>query len=468
MDSPSPNPPPQTKHSTRAALAITAILLTAAAARWTGMPSELWFDEILSLRLVQPLKNINQVLWSLHTDNKHHLTWLWLWYLGPHHSEWLYRLPSFLAAVTVLPLMYRLAQKSMGSTVAWLTLVPLSFCYPLIMYSSEARGYSLAVLFAVAAFALAPGAFITKSLPIALAFSLCIILGFLSHLTFIYIYAGLLAWAATDILYRPRWFPLLYHIPAALLLLLFYKLDISKIQFAGGQPTTAADVLRSTTSLMFGTPIQGYPPIITALFVTTLAITGLIILARRHGLPLTTFFITALIIAPALLTATRQNPFLATRYYLVCIPFFLFLIAIALATISQNPICRWLVLLLTIWLVINAAFRTSQLAVLGRGQVRQCLTQMASQSHSSPITYSSQRPIMDQFNIDYYSETISPPTTFVEQTTPPPQWWILDLDNPFTQGPPTIYRNGRLYTLDSIYPSDIISGLTWDLYHLTN
>src|SRR5438309_11553175 len=93
----------QLRHPPRRGLYAIALLMVlivlGALLRCSGMSSELWFDEIFSLRLAEPMKNVWQVLWARHHDNKHHLIWLWLWLWGPGREEWIYRLPSLVAGV---------------------------------------------------------------------------------------------------------------------------------------------------------------------------------------------------------------------------------------------------------------------------------------------------------------------------------------------------------------------------------
>ena len=65
----------------------------------------------------------------------------------------------------------------------------------MILYSSEARGYALAVFFALAAFDLLDRYLDTRRWPSAAGFSVCVILGFLSQLTFVSFYLATLAWS---------------------------------------------------------------------------------------------------------------------------------------------------------------------------------------------------------------------------------------------------------------------------------
>ena len=90
---------------------------------------------------------------------------------------------------------------------------------------------------------------------------------------------------------------------------------------------------------------------------------------------------------------------------------------------------------------------------------------MSADNHSTSITYSTERMGMDRFCIDYYAKALNHAPQFLPATDQAPDWWILDLDSPGEIGPATIHRRNAVYKLDSIYPANNISGLTWDLYH---
>jgi hypothetical protein len=447
---------------------ILVILLIAAALRLPGLNTELWFDEICSIHYVQSLQNAWQVLWSIHSDNKHHLIWLWIWLMGANRADWMYRVPSFIAGIAVLPVLYQVVRREFDARTATLVLLLGSFCYPLIFYSSEARGYSPAVFFAVVAYALEPGHRRPDSKSRAVLFGVAVVLGFLSHLTFIYTYAGLLLWAAIDCMQKPRWILLLYHLPPLLILAPIYFFDVSKLQYGGGPPTTAIDVLRWTTAMTFGTPTDGILPWMIAALVLLCSAIGLRTIARRYGRARIVFFAVSILLAPAALTITRHNPYLAVRYYLVCIPFVLMLTSIGLGSVYRLLPAKIVTLVLLAAVIVNGILSTRQLQLLGRGHVRDCLQHMTDATPTDPVTVGTERPAMDAFNIDYYSRAIQPPRHFEVNDAQPPQWWILDLDSPFQVGPPTIHRREAAYKLDSLYPSDSVSGLTWDLYRRVN
>jgi hypothetical protein len=446
--------------------AIVALLLAGAALRLAGLNSELWFDEIVSVRAVAALGSLGRVLWAEHTDNKHHLTWAWIWLIGPGRAAWAYRLTSYLAGVAVLPLLYAVARQSFGRATGLLAMALATFCYPLVCYSSEARGYALAVLAGVAAYGAAPRPGRPASATSATMFGVLVVAGFASHLTFAYVYAGLLAWAAVDVLRRPSWAKTVagYHGPALIVLATAWWFDVSRMTFAGGPPTAAVTVLAWLASLTVGTPVDGPLPWVAVGLAAGLCGYGLVIVNRRQGAGGVAFFIVALVVAPAVLTATRRTPFLAVRYYLVVLPFVLLLSAVAITALPQ----LWRragIVVVTAAVAMQGVSAAWQLNGLGRGHVRAALARMAT-GGGATVTFASDRPVMDRVNVAYYADAVPGRRAFVDRTDSPdaPQWWVLDLDSPALRGPDTIYRHRRAYELDSVYPSDPVSGLTWDLY----
>ena len=151
----------------------------------------------------------------------------------------------------------------------------LSFSYPLIVYSSEARGYGLMVFFTVWAYAIVDGQFgWTASQASAastqpeqghpafrhspLLFSTAVILGFLAHPTFIHAYGALAVWTIYRLeeqsssmkgVFRElvRW-----HLAPAIFLLLYYNVFVIRLQISGADPSSMIDVIISTATLALG------------------------------------------------------------------------------------------------------------------------------------------------------------------------------------------------------------------------
>ena len=70
---------------------------------------------------------------------------------------------------------------------------------------------------------------------------------------------------------------------------------------------------------------------------------------------------------------------------------------------------------------------------------------------------------MDDVTLEYYAGAT--PILDCSATGEPPQWWILDLDDPSQVGPPTAEFRGHAYRLEAAYPA-VPPALTWDLYRL--
>src|SRR5690242_10327629 len=86
----------------REAWILAAILSAAAVLRAIGMSTELWLDEVWSVRNVRSLQRWTDVLVRLRTDNNHHLNSLWLYAVRAYNSVVLFRALSFLCGVTTV------------------------------------------------------------------------------------------------------------------------------------------------------------------------------------------------------------------------------------------------------------------------------------------------------------------------------------------------------------------------------
>src|SRR5262245_26437067 len=84
---------------------------------------------------------------------------------------------------------------------------PLLPGYPflLIQYSSEARRYAFLVFFTMASFAVTQESLERPRALWNMLFAVCAIFGFLSHLTYSFAYAALIAWSVWHRIRRDGW-----------------------------------------------------------------------------------------------------------------------------------------------------------------------------------------------------------------------------------------------------------------------
>ncbi len=142
----------------RAAFVASApFILVASAAgfalRLWGAEGPLWNDEIWSILNLRSIQHFWQVLWGISHDNNHFLNSLWLYFAEAwgRDSIWL-RLPSVIAGALCIPTLAWLgARAGRAGAVAAAILAAGSFF--LVAYSVEARGYAVATLALILAFA---------------------------------------------------------------------------------------------------------------------------------------------------------------------------------------------------------------------------------------------------------------------------------------------------------------------------
>ncbi len=149
-----------------------------------GLFTDFWLDEIWALGNVLRLQSPLQVLTAIHHDSNHYLVSFWMYALGSGRSFASYRLPSFVAGIAAVPAAGALARVDReGRPELAMFLVALSF--PLGFYSSEARGYSLAVVFALAAIGCLVRFAKDKDARFFIGYGLASALGILAHLSFL-------------------------------------------------------------------------------------------------------------------------------------------------------------------------------------------------------------------------------------------------------------------------------------------
>jgi len=179
----------------KAIILITAIVLGAAAIRVPGIFTDFWLDEIWSLNIAKAIDSPMDVLLSsaARIDNNHPLNTWYLNALGDVRQWWIYRLPALSCGIgSVIVAVHAMWRR--GSVAAIVAAALVAFSFPLVFYSSEARGYSPAVFFALLAFDAMLHYVDRPGWLSAIVFNMACILGFLAHLTFVHFYLAALYW----------------------------------------------------------------------------------------------------------------------------------------------------------------------------------------------------------------------------------------------------------------------------------
>jgi len=241
----------------RTGFLIVALLVGGGALLRVGAATgSLWLDEIWSLERARAAASFSELLHLAARDNTHLLYSLFLGWFEPRHVLGV-RLLALLSGLGLLCVIARPVLRT-GKGLYRLALGVL--CFPLVLYSSEARGYAPMLFFLALAWQSFEAYRRSKRGPDATLFGVYGSLALLSHLSALPI---MLAWAIFSVLpaATPRISPLsrvhgfvhLFFIPF-LAIIAFLWITEGSFTTAGGLPTSASSLLLHLFSLWSGLP----------------------------------------------------------------------------------------------------------------------------------------------------------------------------------------------------------------------
>jgi len=379
--------------------AAAAILLLGIALRLRGVFTDFWLDEIWGLRIALDAPSWLALITRIHADTNHPLVSMYMRAIGPaQHWEW-YRAFSLLCGIGTMLLirdrMYRM-------------LAALSF--PLIVYSSEARGYAPAAFFLLLAY-------VTRR---RLVFGMAIVLAILSHLSAVGVYLGFLVadlWRAGTLACPPARgqarVPVLHRHVGPLAFCVWYFFIKVRHLVSGGGPRWTPD------------------PFVLAIGILTLAIVIAEIVRRIRARDAEAiFFAVAIIVGPLIAAASYRCPCVLPRHFFVCMPFVLILFA---SFFERVP--RWGI---AVFILLNA-IQLVPFMIYGRGQYDRAL-------HDISGTVGGDSAFRDRMLIDFYNPSL-------RYGAPRPEWLLIENPRPIPG-----------YVLWRTYPYGGVSGWTWYVY----
>jgi len=379
-------------------------LVLAVLLRVPGLWTELWMDEILSVRLVETLRSPLGVFTDIHSDNNHYVNSLWLWVVGSPAPGWLMRLPTLVLGAALVALAYRVT-RARGRTAAAVTAALFAVSYPLIHYSSEARGYGYLVFFTLLAY----GAFRRwtsgGSARAGAVYAVGSALAFLSHLGFATVFAAFLLWSVLEVRDSREnrasvaWSHVGVHLLPAVTLLILYFVDIRFMTAAGSFARLGPlESLAGAAGL-----VTGVAPGAVGLLVAVCAWVAIAFGARSwyHENRNETIFLVAAI---ALSLASGALPgYGYPPYYLTALLFSLLFLghATALAMASE----RWKVLGIALLVMVGAVnlTQTVRFVSVGRGMYLEATEFMAAKAALGPVTVAGSHDLGSVLALDYYT-----------------------------------------------------------------
>ena len=397
-------------------MAWIAVIVVASGLRLAGMFNEFWLDEIWSWEIAGQITDPVEIIYY-RDDNNHWLNTFWIYALGQQQPLFVYRTLSLAAGIGSV-LVAGFIGRTYGWLQGWLSLLLTGMSYMLIHYSSEARGYAPAVFFALVCVWLMRQQEKAPRLGRGLLFGCCAALGFLAHLTFLFIYAGLALWSLTVFwrrfgLARTSLAHLLVmHVLPLAMFAFLYHANVRHTQ-GQGDARSMIDVFQQFLVWGFGMPDKPTGFVVAAFFkvplpvrliVGTAGCLALLILSYRRGQDDGIFYVCGCVLSPFGLLVVSGRDDLYPRYFLLILPFLLILGARVLAWgFTGGSLRRVLSGLALLVFVAGNAQQVKAFLEFGRGHYREALDYCIDNTPTEiPVTLGSDNDFRNGVVISWY------------------------------------------------------------------
>ena len=449
--------------------AASAILMIAA------IRGDLWLDEVMSLKTALTAPGWLALITQNANDNNHLLNTFFLRLLGWQQHLFVYRLPAVLFGIYTIVALAWTARRWSREAAVWIVYLA-GLSYPVIVYSSEARGYAPAMFFAVVSFETLQQCWEHSTWSRLIFFWTSLCLGCLSHFSFIIILVALGGWslvrekhAGSSLRGAMVNLAKLYAVPTIFLAGIFLVF-IRHITFLGGPVYSPWEVVGAGASYALGlTDTTGLRlvSVFSASALVSCAIWNLFRQKRSEWI----FFGLVLFVAPGLVVFLLHPKYLYVRYFMVSFPFFYLLLAFIFAEWFRKPaMARMVPVLLVLAITTGHLLKVATLLNLGRGNYRRALDDMAAATPGQLIRVSSDCDFQNERLLRFYGFFL-PPAKQVEyiplENIPSerPDWIVVSYLPP---DPSFVMKDTAAeYDLFSVYPSSGLTGMNWWVYRLS-
>ena len=410
---------------------------------------------------------------------------LWLWACGPNAGPVQQRLLSLVSGVLAVLLTGVLTLR-WGKPTASIAMLISSASIMFVQYSTEARGYSLALFFALAGHWCLRRHLTDRSVLSGLAFGGLCALGTLSHLSFLQYYFAAVFWTsgalASDqpglILWCKRMFRC--HGLAVLCLGTIYLLDVRYLTFGGGPRLNAVSVFINAVSVFAGGTLDQTSRLLYFAVVAAGIVAGLLKMVRA-GQEEWKFFACLFVLFPLFRVVLLPAGLMFERYFLILLGFAAIPISVGAMQLLNGRLPPRVGLgLIAILFVAGNLSHIGQLAQDGRGHYLQTMSMIADESPEL-IRISSDHPFRNRLLIEYFAARCQNvrPVEYVDlgEWKEPPEWMIChhiprDNDPPVNffeaDGRPRASLNVSGFKYEMRMPTGTaeLSGCEWLCYRL--
>lgn len=460
---------------------VLAAMLLAAGLRVLAAENNLWFDEIISVEMASQMSGPAGTFTEFNYDNNHYLNTLWVYWLGKHNNELLYRLPAIIAGILTIPaIWWALCPWGRFAQQAGALLIAVSHVH--VHYSSEARGYALQILFAIIAFGYLERFHREDRPALAWLFGLFCSLSILSHLLSINFFLACLFWTIavqtrrdqhiSEQVKRLVWCHALPVLTGAIL----YLVHVRHLQFGGGPKHNTLEVVASAWSLLLGIAEPGFGRLLCGVLALAFVIGAIYVCRQRETKQSDAnsdqwrFFVVFLLLIP-LIRIAIPGSLLFVRYFLLQLTFGVMLLAIGMSIYLTRPTNNRRVVWLTL-LVLVAANMVQNLHLIrtGRGDYQSVVERIASESPSRTVTIGSTNNILDEPLLEYFGEQSALAGKDVQIREPGeyPDWLILHRTMDCATRPEQLRTvveiDQHVYRLSQLSRASYLSGFEWRCY----
>lgn len=450
------------------------VLALGVALRMVGASKDLWLDEVWSVQVAGRMSSPFAAL-TLHHEINHYLNTMWLYALGSGQAALAYHLPALLAGAASIVVAGLIGLRRDRTTALFMILL-FGTSYELVLYSSEARGYSTAVLFSLVCFYCLESITLGQdSVRWRVAYSASAVLGLLSHPIFVSVIIAGVAWTLFDQaraggIRRALWPVARIHGVALTCFLVLYLVDLRFVVAGGGTPARSLiDAYGTSFAWTFGT-LPGDAAMLVSCMVCLVLLESALRRLSNAGVRSWVYF-SAAIVAPVILILARRSDWVYVRHFLIGTVFALTAVAMLLAALWRGG-RRALVAVLVAGYVGLNGWHIVELAVRGRGQYRAAIKYIVDHTPGSTITIGGDQDFRIGTELSYYlpAELGLKRATYVAHTEWPakgPQWLIAQRESsePVLPADEQIRDPaGNEFELAEIFPSAPLSGLHWYVY----
>ena len=437
---------------------------------------DFWLDEIMSWGLARTAKS-PWAIFQQRVDNNHLLNTLLMYCMGDQRWWPVYRIPAMLAGAGTI-VVGGVIGRRWGRTEAVLAMLLLCLSYPLIHYGSEARGYSLAILFSVSAFLCMDHILERQRIMTAVLFWIACILGLLAHPLFVQVYLALLGWSAyriarssNDLKSRVMTVAQCHIVPLVAIAVL-YASFLRGMTVVGGEITPVWEIVARSASLTLGVPARSATAwtVIASMIAAAVLGWGLFLLWRLRD-DRWVFFALAIVIAPAGIILVRRPDVLYERYFLLPLTFFVLLLAYVLArTMRAGRIGAIMSVIAIASLMISNGEHTGRLIREGRGHYLEALTFIRDHTSDPSISVTSDHDFRNRLLLEFYwryaSDGRSIQYVHSDQAQVQGAQWLIvhEFDPDAVPYSEWMDHGGHRYELKASYGYAGLSGWQWFIY----